>query len=267
MKQCKIVISSLKGGTGKTTVTINLGRAFQRMGCKVGLLDIDVTAPTLGRGLGLGEIPKWDLDSQSETIIPFEVDGIYALTMASHYGEVPAVLWDEKTLIDAMRQLVTGVIQWPEDLDYILMDSPPSSSGFMQALYDYLPDIYGAILVFQPTDIATADLLRTIDFIRFKKVPILGLISNMSYCLSPKGESFWPFLSPEIDLGGTCHEFGIPLLGSIPMTSDRKAIEKMFDQVVLNLDGCQPVILKDDTIQKLYKALKRRLMKAVVKRL
>lgn len=267
MKRYTIVISSLKGGTGKTTVTVNLGKALHRKGFKVGLLDVDVTAPTLGRGLGLGEIPQWGLDSQAESIVPFEVDGIYALTMASHYGETPAVLWDEKTLIDAMRQLVTGVIQWPVDLDYLLLDSPPSSSGFMQALYDYLPDIYGVILVFQPTDIATADLLRTIDFIRFKKVPLLGLITNMSYCLSPKGEAFWPFLSPEIDLGEACRDFGITLLAKIPLTNDSKAIAEIFDQVVPKLDGCKPMLLKDDAIQKLYKSLKRRLIKAVVRRL
>lgn len=231
------------------------------------MLDIDVTAPTLGRGLGLVETPQWGLDSQAETIIPFEVDGIYALTMASHYGDNPAVLWDERTLVDAMRQLVTGVVQWPNDLDYLLLDSPPSSSGFMQALYDYLPGVYGAVLVFQPSDIAAADLLRTIDFIRFKKVPILGLISNMAYCVSPKGEVFWPFLSPEVDLAETCKEFGIPLLGEIPLTADRKTIDDTFDQVVSNLDGAKPVVLKDDIAQRFYKALKRRILKGVVRRI
>ncbi|GAH84009.1 unnamed protein product, partial [marine sediment metagenome] len=70
-------------------------------------------------------------------------------------------------------------------------------------------------LVFQPTDMAAADLLRTLDFLKFKKVPILGLISNMSYCLSPSGERFWPFLSPEVDLAQICKEFGIPLLGEM----------------------------------------------------
>jgi len=59
----------------------------------------------------------------------------------------------------------------------------------MQALYEYITDLLGVVLVFQPTDMAAADLLRTLDFLKFKKVPILGLISNMSHCYRHRGRS------------------------------------------------------------------------------
>jgi len=162
--------------------------------------------------------------------------------------------------------LLQGVVAWV-DLDWLVLDTPPSSSGEMQALYEYITDLHGVVLVFQPTDMAAADLLRTLDFLKFKKVPILGLISNMSYCLSPSGERFWPFLSPEVDLAQICKEFGIPLLGEIPLTPDRGVIEQAFDLIASGLDGAKPVILKEDIATRLIREGKRKLLKAAVRRL
>lgn len=262
----KIIISALKGGTGKTSITVNLGRAFHRVGNRVGLLDVDATAPTLHKALGLAEAPRWGLDSGAAKFQPFQIDGLYALTLASHYGEHPAVLWDEPTLIRAMKEVLRDV-QWPE-LDYLLLDSPPSSSGFMQALYDEMASsLYGVILVFQPSDIAAADLLRTLDFVKIKKVPLIGVISNMTYCLSPSGERFWPFLSPKMELGPVCREHGIPLLGEVPLTPSQQVIDTEFDVIVQRMAGLSPVVLKDSVFKRLYRAIAKEALKAVVRRL
>jgi len=262
----RIIVSSLKGGTGKTSTAVNLGKALQRAGHRVGLLDVDLVAPTLHKALGLTEPPQWDLNSAAAKLIPFEVDGLYALTVASHYGESPAVLWDEPTLIRAMQEL-TRDVQWP-DLDYLILDSPPSSSGFMQALYDAVAgDIYGVILVFQPTDIAAADLVRTLDFIKIKKVPVIGLISNMAYCLSPSGEKFWPFISPKVELGVVCEENGIALLGEVPLTPSQDIINLEFDGIATRLDGIKPLILQDSMLKKLYKKVAKGAVKAMVRRM
>lgn len=262
----KIVVSSLKGGTGKSTATVNLSRALQRAGQKVGLLDVDIVAPTLHKALGLTEAPKWDLDSGQAKLIPFEADGLYALTLASHYGENPAVLWDEETLIRAMREAVRDV-QWPP-LDYLILDSPPSSSGFMQALFDALAgDIYGTVLVFQPSDIAIADLVRTLDFIKVKKVPVVGLIANMAYCLSPSGEKFWPFISPNVEIGNICGDHGIPQLGEVPLTPLQGIINREFDKIAQRVANAKPMVLKDSMLTKLYKKIATKAVKAVVRRL
>jgi len=199
-------------------------------------------------------------------IVPHDVDGIQFITLASHFGQAPAVLWKEEGKIDAARQLLQGVVAWA-DLDWLVLDTPPSSSGEMQALYDYITDLHGVVLVFQPTDMAAADLLRTLDFLKFKKVPILGLITNMAYALSPLGERFWPFLSPEVDLEQICKEFGITLLGEIPLTPDRKFIEHAFDQIASRLDEVKPVILKEDIAKRLFREGKRKLLKAAARRL
>lgn len=226
---------------------------------------MDIIAPTLHKALGLTELPSWNLNSAEAKILPAYHDGLYVVTIASHFGETPAVLWDDKTLIRAMGELNRDV-QWPE-LNYLLLDSPPSSSSFMQALYDCLDDLYGVVLVFQPTDIAAADLLRTFDFVRIKKVPIVGLISNMNYCISPKGEEFWPFLSPRIDLDKVCQQYGIPLLGSVPLTPSQDRIDMEFDRVVERMEGSRPLRLADDMAMRIYKAIKRRAIKALVRRL
>ena len=262
----RIIVSSLKGGTGKTSATVNLGKALHRAGYKVGLLDVDATAPTLYKALGLTEAPPLDLDSVAANLLPFEIDGLYALTLASHYGESPAVLWDEPTLIRAMRELIRDV-QWPE-LDYLILDSPPSSSGFMQALYDAVAgDVYGTVLVFQPTDIAAADLVRTLDFIKIKKVPVVGLIANMSYCISPSGEQFWPFISPKVELGAVCEENSIAFLGDVPLTPSQGIIDKEFDSIISRMDGTKPLILKDSMLTKLYKSIATQVVKAAIRRL
>lgn len=262
----RIIISSLKGGTGKSTTTVNLGKALHRAGHKVGLLDVDLVAPTLHKALGLTEPPQWDLDSIAANLLPFEVDGLYALTVASHYGEDPAVLWDEPTLIRAMGELICDV-QWPP-LDFLMMDSPPSSSGFMQALYDSVADdIYGVVLVFQPTDIAAADLIRTLDFIKIKRVPVVGLIANMSYCISPSGKEFWPFISPKVELGSVCEENGIALLGEVPLTPSQERIDSEFDGIASRIDDSRPLVLKDTMLTKLYKAMAKGVVKAAIRRL
>jgi len=265
----RLVISSLKGGVGKTSATVNLGRALQRAGHVVGLLDVDATAPTLYKGLGLDKAPSLDLDSVEAKLLPFELDGLYALTLASHYdkhSKQPAVLWDEATLIRAMQELVRDVI-WPP-LDYLILDSPPSSSGFMQALFDAMTgDIYGTVLVFQPSDIAVEDLIRTLDFIKIKKVPVVGLIANMSYCLSPSGEKFWPFISPEVNIGSICEEHGISLLGEVPLTPSYYMINLEFDKIAKSVIDAKPLVLKDSMLTKLYKKIAKGAVKAAVGRM
>jgi len=262
----RIIISSLKGGTGKTSTTVNLGKALHRAGHRVGLLDVDATAPTLYKALGLAEAPQLDLDSVAANLLPFEIDGLYALTLASHYSEGPAVLWDEPTLIRAMRELIRDV-KWPE-LDYLILDSPPSSSGFMQALYDAVAgDVYGVVLVFQPTDIAAVDMVRTLDFIKIKRVPVLGLIANMAYCIAPSGEKFWPFISPKVDIGSVCEENGIALLGDVPLTPSQRTLDLEFDRIASRMDGSKPLILKDTMLMKLYKAMAKGVVKTAIRRL
>lgn len=124
MARKTIIVSALKGGTGKTTATVNIARALSRLDHKVGILDVDVTAPKLARGLGLEKTPKWKLDGVAESIIPNKQGDLYFVTMASHYTDAPAVMGNEAVLVETINQL-TKIISWPQDMDYLLVDSPP----------------------------------------------------------------------------------------------------------------------------------------------
>ncbi len=128
-------------------------------------------------------------------------------------------------------------------------------------------DVYGVILVFQPTDIATADLVRTLDFIKIKKVPVVGLIANMAYCLSPLGEKFWPFISPNVNIGSICEEHGIAQLGEVPLTPKQDIIDLEFDKIAVCVVSGTPLILKDSMLTKLYKAMAAKVVKAAVRRM
>jgi Mrp family chromosome partitioning ATPase len=203
------------------------------------------------------------VDAAEQLIVPYHIDGLYVVTMASHYGENPAVLWDEPTLIRAMRELNT-LVKWPP-LDYLFLDSPPSSSKFMQELYDCLPDLYGIVLVFQPSDIAVADLVRTIDFIRIKKAPVIGLVSNMAICISPKGERFWPYLSPKVDIGSICEEHGIPILGEVPLTPLQAKVDAELDKIADRIENTKPKVLTDDLATRLCKAIARQAVEKVIR--
>ncbi len=127
----KIVVCSLKGGTGKSTVSSNLARSLKRLGFSVGYLDADITAPTGSEAFGLEKPPDWELDTTADdgkgAIVPYDVKGIKFITLASHFGQAPAVLWNEETKIDAARQLLQGVVAWG-DIDWLVLDTRRSSS-------------------------------------------------------------------------------------------------------------------------------------------
>ena len=98
-------------------------------------------------------------------------------------------------------------------------------------------------------------------------MPVLGLIANMSYCLSPSGEEFWPFISPKVELGSVCEENGIALLGEVPLTPSQGIIDSEFDSIASRMDGVNPLVLKDTMLTKLYKAMAKRVVKAAIRRL
>jgi Mrp family chromosome partitioning ATPase len=261
-----LVISALKGGTGKSTTTANLGRALRRRGYRVGLLDVDATAPTLHKALGL-DIPPWEKKTAHETIIPTVVeDGLYLVTLAGLFSEKPAVLWKEPELVETMHALVTDLIEWPE-IDYLLIDSPPNSSGYMQMLFEFLgKSLTGVVLVFQPTDIAAADLLRSFDFMVAKELTLIGLIANQAYCVAPNGEWFWPYLSPQVDLQSFCAEVKVNYLGAIPLTPNQEYINERFDGIAEKIRTVKPTVFRPGKIDMAFRKIKRKGLTGMIKK-
>ncbi len=249
----KIPFMSLKGGTGKSSCTAHVGKALVDMGYYVGFLDLDIHGPNLPLSLGFDKPPPLNTDTANETIIPAKADGYEIVSMASHFGEGSRILWHGEKKLDLAKQLLAGVIAWG-DVDYLLIDTPPSQGEEITALLEYLPDIYGIVIICQPTDFSRADTERVLDLLRDKKIPILGIIANMDGAICPDcGNSFYPFLTKRADIETYATKYKIPVLASIPQASSITQLEPLFTKVARTITTIVPTILPTHEKRKRFK--------------
>ena len=160
--------------------------------------------------------------------------------------------------------LSDSIVSWPKPLDYQIFDLPPSSSQEMFSFLDQTKDLFGVFIVSQPSAIATTGVVRTIDLLRVKQIPIVGLVVNQDGFLNCHGEIEYQFLSPRVDLEAIAKKSGIPFLLSIPQSGDVKRLKPYFSKLADKIISSKPVILKDVT---LGKKLKRKLVKGIARRL
>lgn len=298
----KIAVAAIKGGVGKSTITAYVGLALKDMGYKVGFLDIDVTGSTLSRALGV-EPPRWVLDTANEKVIVPEVNGYWLLAIASHVGEDYAVMWGRNqhselteardkigkliqgTLdIDSLEQirrqiddvlaqskwhfvtelLSEEIVTWPVPVDFMLADLPPSTSEEMFSFLNQVRDLFGVIIVSQPSKISTIGLQRTIDLLRVRQIPIVGLVANQDGFLNCHGEIEYQFLSPKVDLKEVARKAGIPFLISIPQSGDSEKLRPYFASLAEKVINSKPVVLKEVTFTR---RLKRKVVEAIARKI
>lgn len=212
-----IAVVSGKGGVGKSTVASNLALAIAQGGAKVGLMDADIYGPSVHIMFGVrGERPVMrDVDGKGK-IVPIERFGIKLMSIGLLVDEKQAVVWRGPMVSSAIRQFVTDV-DWGE-LDYLIIDMPPGTGDIHLTIVQTVP-VTGVIVVTTPQLVALADAKKGIAMFNQPglKVPIIGLVENMSY--------FTPAELPENKYyifgkeGGKklAMEFDIPFLGEIPL--------------------------------------------------
>ncbi len=169
-----IAVASGKGGVGKSTVAVNLALALQAQGARVGLLDADIYGPSQPLMLGVKSKPTIRADKLMEPIIAFGLQ-----TMSIGYlieAQTPAV-WRGPMVSGALQQMLNNTV-W-EGLDYLLIDLPPGTGDIQLTLAQKVP-VCGAVVVSTPQDVALIDVAKAIGMFTRVKVPILGLIENMS---------------------------------------------------------------------------------------
>src|SRR6266849_9388640 len=205
-----VAIGSGKGGVGKTTISVNLAVALNRMGFKVGLLDGDVYGPNVPLMLGTSAQPKVVGENRLE---PLQQHGIRAISVGFlNPGDKP-LIWRGPMLHSIIRQFLQQV-EWGQ-LDYLLVDLPPGTGDVVISLFQTVP-LTGAVVVSTPSDVSLQDGRKAIEMFRTARVDILGLVENMSNFLCPHCHQ-------EIDIfskGGvarTAVQFGVPFLGSIEL--------------------------------------------------
>ncbi len=209
----KVLVLSGKGGVGKSTVAVNLAYGFAHLGYKVGLLDIDIHGPSIGKMAGIeGQLL---VGGENKTIEPVVKDGIKIVTMASLLPpEDTPVVWRGPMKMKAIDQFL-GEINWGE-LDVLVIDSPPGTGDEPLSISQRIPELDGAIIVTTPQDVALSDARRTVNFSKLLKVPVLGVIENMSGFICPHcGKRTDIFKTG----GGekAAQAMGLDLLGTLPL--------------------------------------------------
>jgi ATP-binding protein involved in chromosome partitioning len=204
-----IAVASGKGGVGKSTVAVNLALGLSRLGLKVGLLDADIYGPSVPLLLGIREKPR----SEGRKVVPIEKFGIKALSIGFFLGENDATIWRGPMVQSALTQMMNDGLWAP--LDVLVIDMPPGTGDAQLTIAQRVP-LKGAVIVSTPQDIALIDARRGIAMFEKTKVPILGIVENMSLYICPNcGHESHIF-----GHGGareTAKAMGIALLAEIPL--------------------------------------------------
>ena len=205
-----LAIASGKGGVGKSTVSASLACALAAQGRRVGLLDADVYGPSQPRMLGVSGRPA---SPDGKTILPMRNHGVTMMSIGLMTNEDQAVVWRGPMLMGALQQMMMQV-QWGA-LDVLLVDLPPGT-GDVQMTLSQKAHVDGAIIVSTPQDVALLDARKGIDMFQQLKVPIIGMIENMStHICSSCGHEEHVFGHGGV--GREAAKLGVPLLAEIPL--------------------------------------------------
>jgi Mrp family chromosome partitioning ATPase len=231
-----LAVMSGKGGVGKSLVTAMIATELRRRGLRVGIMDADITGPSIPKMLGLSGRPH----SGPIGIAPVRSrKGIAVMSINLLLpNEDDAVIWRGPLVAGAVKQFWTDVF-WGT-LDYLLVDMPPGTSDVPLTVMQSLP-LNGIILVTSPQDLASMVVRKAAHMVSQLEVPILGIIENMSYAICPHcGQQYELFGHSHVQ--GMSTLLGVPLLARIPLDS---AISTLTDEGCMEdyqMDGFAQVI-------------------------
>ncbi|MBO9571007.1 MAG: Mrp/NBP35 family ATP-binding protein [Chitinophagaceae bacterium] len=239
-----IAVVSGKGGVGKSTVSANLALALAQDGAKVGLMDADIYGPSVPIMFGVrGQRPMMVPGKGDKgLILPLEKFGIKLMSIGLLVDDKSAVVWRGPMASSAIRQFITEV-HWDE-LDYLVIDMPPGTGDIHLTLVQTAP-VTGIVVVTTPQEVALADAKKAIAMFGQSqiKVPIIGLVENMSYFVTPGTEDI-PANRHYIfgKEGGKrlAEEYDIPYLGQIPLMQNIRE----------GGDNGTPVMVTDDEVSR-----------------
>lgn len=205
-----IGVVSGKGGVGKSMVTSMLAVLLNRMGYKVGILDADITGPSIPKTFGINSRAM-----QNEIgVLPAETKtGIKLMSINLMLADKESpVLWRGPVIAGAVKQFWHDVV-WG-DLDYLLIDCPPGTGDVPLTVFQSIP-LDGAVIVTSPQDLVSMIVKKAYNMANMMDIPVLGIVENMSYVVCPDcGKSFNIFGSGSETVA---EELGVPLLGKMPI--------------------------------------------------
>jgi len=203
-----VAVGSGKGGVGKSTVAATLAYGLQTLGCRVGLMDADVYGPSIPHMVGAKGRPvavkhQTSTGEEFERIEPVVADGLKVMSMGYFVQPDQAVVWRGPLLHRAITQFLKDT-EWGE-LDYLIIDLPPGT-GDVSLTLSQLVGLAGAVVVCTPQQVALLDAMKAISMYRQVKIPLLGLVENMTGDIFGRGGA-----------RKKAEELGIPFLGELPI--------------------------------------------------
>ncbi|MBS4167913.1 Mrp/NBP35 family ATP-binding protein [Parachlamydia sp. AcF125] len=204
-----IAIAAGKGGVGKSTLAVNLALALKKLGYKAGILDADIYGPSIRKMLPEDRLPT----QQEREITPALCQGIQMISMAYFRPENEAAVVRAPIANQVISQFLQSV-SWGQ-LDYLLIDFPPGT-GDIQLTLSQQANLTGAVVITTPQEISLLDVRKAVHMFNQVKIPLIGIIENMSYYEDPYSQEK-RFIFGEGGGKKLALEIGAPLLGSIPL--------------------------------------------------
>ena len=236
-----VVVASGKGGVGKSTVAVNIAVSLAEKGLKIGLLDADIYGPSIPLMMGLtGEKPNFYVnDEGKEIFVPYEKYGIKVTSVGFYVAPNEALIWRGPMAASVFTQLLEDTDWGP--LDYLIIDSPPGTGDIQLSLVQNI-GVTGAVIVTTPQQVATVEALKAITMFRKPdiKVPILGIVENMSWFASASHPEEKYFIFGKDGGKKVAEDNHVALLGQVPLIG----------HICESGDNGKPSIASDD---KMYK--------------
>eukprot|EP00730_Choanoeca_flexa_P019535 TRINITY_DN9547_c0_g2_i1.p1 TRINITY_DN9547_c0_g2~~TRINITY_DN9547_c0_g2_i1.p1 ORF type:complete len:338 (+),score=57.56 TRINITY_DN9547_c0_g2_i1:48-1016(+) len=247
-----IVVSSAKGGVGKSTTAVNLALAMGKHK-RIGLLDADVFGPSLPIMMNLKD--EQPVVNEREQLVPVENYGIQCMSMGFLVNPEDAIVWRGMMVMSAIQRLLNQVA-W-RDLDVLVIDMPPGTGDTQLSISQLVP-VSGAVIVSTPQVVALADTARGIKMFDKVSVPVLGVVQNMAFFECPKCQTR-TYIFGQDGAKQLCNDHSIDLLGELPLdihiregaddgsplalalpdSSQAQAYDKIAEQVLAKLDATQ----------------------------
>ncbi len=241
--KCILAIASAKGGVGKSATTLGLAYALRDQGAHVGILDADIYGPSLPTMLGTTH-ERLTQDS-SGRLLPITAHGLQSMSIGYWVESGTPMVWRGPMMTKALQQLLYDTA-W-DNLDYLLLDLPPGTGDLPLTLAQKVP-VNGAMIVTTPQKMAVADTSRGLQMLQKVRIPLLGVIENMSYYQCSECQHPLPLFAGQ---GGAelAQANQLPLLGKIAfmpelaaaldqgVAPDKTMIDEIYKDVLLSLIG------------------------------
>ncbi len=230
-----IAVVSGKGGVGKSMVCDLLAVNTLRQGYKVGILDADITGPSIPKAFGLTEKAYGTEDGSIYPVVSSQGIKIMSMNLLLDEDGEP-VVWRGPVISGAVKQFYTDVL-W-EDVDYMYVDMPPGTGDVPLTVFQSLP-IDGIVIVATPQDLVSMIVEKAVKMANMMDIKILGIVENMSYIACPNcGEKIYPYGKGKIEK--IAEEYSIPVLSRLPI--DERLTSSVDNGEIENIDD---VFLKD----------------------